>query len=46
MENSLKCHNQIYGNIKLKRKPVLESQEATKNNKTLKIGEKIFFGDD
>ena len=30
----------------MKRKPVLESQESTKNNKTLKIGEKIFFGVD
>ena len=34
----------MYRNNKIKIKPLLEPQEANKNNKTLKISEKIFFG--
>ena len=34
----------MYHNNKIKIKPVLEPQEANKNNKMLKISEKIFFG--
>ena len=34
----------MYRNNKIKIKPVLEPQEANKNNKMLKISEKIFFG--